>query len=51
MTERIRIGAVSYLNSKPLIHDLNALAPQAELILDYPSRLADRLARGNWKSR
>lgn len=46
MTDKIRIGAVNYLNSKPLIHDLEALAPQAELILDYPSRLADQLARG-----
>ncbi|MFO0965643.1 MAG: menaquinone biosynthesis protein [Gemmataceae bacterium] len=43
----IRIGAVSYLNTKPLIHDLETLAPQAELILDYPSRLADRLAEGD----
>lgn len=42
----IRIGAVSYLNSKPLIEDLAELAPQAELILDYPSRLADRLSCG-----
>lgn len=42
----IRIGAVSYLNSKPLIEDLAELAPQAELILDFPSRLADRLGQG-----
>jgi chorismate dehydratase len=42
----IRIGAVSYLNSKPLIEDLAELAPSAELILDYPSRLADRLGQG-----
>jgi chorismate dehydratase len=41
--EPIRIGAVNYLNAKPLIHDLQALAPGAELVLDYPSRLADRL--------
>jgi chorismate dehydratase len=46
MSEKIRIGAVSYLNSKPLVYDLETLAPQAELILDYPSRLADRLAHG-----
>src|SRR5438105_5501192 len=46
MTDKIRIGAVSYLNSKPLVHELEALAPQAELILDYPSRLADQLACG-----
>ena len=46
MTENIRIGAVSYLNTKPLIHDLESLAPGAELVLDYPSRLADRMAQG-----
>jgi chorismate dehydratase len=43
---RIRVGAVSYLNSKPLIEGLALLAPEAELLLDYPSRLADDLARG-----
>jgi chorismate dehydratase len=42
----IRIGAVNYLNTKPLIHDLDVLAPEAELVLDVPSRLADRLADG-----
>jgi chorismate dehydratase len=40
----VRIGAVSYLNSKPLIEGLDKLAPEAELILDYPSRLADELS-------
>jgi len=35
------------LNSKPLIHGLAARLPQAELILDLPSRLADRLAAGD----
>jgi chorismate dehydratase len=43
---RIRIGAVSYLNAKPLIEGLAQLAPQAELILDLPSRLADLLRAG-----
>ena len=43
----IRIGAVNYLNTKPLIHDLEALAPEAELRLDVPSRLADLLAVGD----
>lgn len=43
----IQIGAVSYLNSKPLIEDLAELtAGEAELVLDYPSRLADDLADG-----
>lgn len=41
-----RIGAVSYLNSKPLVEDLQSLLPLAEVRLDYPSRLADDLAAG-----
>src|SRR5262245_25723397 len=41
---RLRVGAVNYLNSKPLIEGLAELAPQAELVLDYPSRLADGLS-------
>lgn len=44
MPRPIRIGAVEYLNTKPLICDLETIAPEAELILDLPSRLADRLA-------
>jgi chorismate dehydratase len=46
MKSAIRIGAVNYLNTKPLIHRLEELAPEAELILDLPSRLADRLDAG-----
>jgi chorismate dehydratase len=46
VTEPVRIGAVNYLNTKPLIYDLEALAPGAELVLDYPSRLADQLQSG-----
>jgi chorismate dehydratase len=42
----MRIGAVSYLNTKPLVHGLPELAPDHELILDLPSRLADELAAG-----
>src|SRR6476659_3816965 len=44
MPRPIRIGAVEYLNTKPIICDLEIIAPDAELILDLPSRLADRLA-------
>jgi chorismate dehydratase len=47
MSDTIRVGAVNYLNTKPLICDLEHLAPNAELILDLPSRLADRLAAGD----
>ena len=46
MSRRIQIGAVTYLNTKPLIHQLDELAPGADLSLDLPSRLADQLAAG-----
>src|SRR5436853_4914289 len=42
----MRIGAVSYLNTKPLVYGLAELAPQHELVFDLPSRLADDLAAG-----
>ncbi|MCA8998076.1 MAG: menaquinone biosynthesis protein [Planctomycetaceae bacterium] len=44
---RTRIGAVRYLNSKPLLEGLADHCPDSDLILDLPSRLADDLARGN----
>ena len=43
---KIRVGAVNYLNTKPLIYQLEQLAPQAQIVLDLPSRLADALAVG-----
>jgi chorismate dehydratase len=46
MKPKIRVGAVNYLNTKPLICGFEALAPRAELVLDLPSRLADDLASG-----
>jgi len=42
----IRLGAVSYLNARPLIHTLARRLPQAEITVDFPSRLADALAAG-----
>jgi chorismate dehydratase len=43
----LRIGAVSYLNTKPLIHTLQKrLGDRGRLTLDLPSRLADDLAAG-----
>ncbi len=42
----LRIGAVSYLNSKPLIEGFSLALPQASLLLDVPSRLADELQKG-----
>ena len=42
----VRVGAVSYLNTKPLVYDLAELAPHAEIVYDFPSRLADDLSAG-----
>ncbi len=42
----LRVGAVSYLNTKPLVYSLAARAPYAQVMFDLPSRLADRLAAG-----
>jgi chorismate dehydratase len=46
MDAAIRVGAVEYLNTKPLICDLEKLAPNLELVLEVPSKLADMLAAG-----
>ncbi len=43
----IRLGAVRYLNARPLVFALPKLAPKLELQFDVPSRLADRLASGH----
>jgi chorismate dehydratase len=45
-SRRIRVGAVEYLNTAPLIYNFREFAPEADLVLDVPSRLADRLAEG-----
>jgi chorismate dehydratase len=43
-TERpLRIGAVSYLNTKPLVYGLDAESARIDLVFDVPSRLADAL--------
>ncbi len=47
MCKTIRVGAVNYLNSKPLIERLTTFHPHLELSLDLPSRLADQLAAGS----
>jgi chorismate dehydratase len=39
----VRIGAVSYLNTKPLIYGLRQRLAACQLRLDLPSRLADQL--------
>ena len=42
----IKIGAVSYLNTRPLVHGLADQDNELELSFDLPSRLADQLAAG-----
>jgi chorismate dehydratase len=42
----VRVGAVSYLNARPLYYRFEEFAPGAVLEMDYPSRLADRLEAG-----
>jgi chorismate dehydratase len=46
MPTTLRVGAVTYLNSKPLIERLTDFAPTIDLSLAVPSRLADQLAAG-----
>lgn len=45
MSGKIKVGAVSYLNTKPLLYGIerNDVANDIELIVDYPSRLAQDL--------
>ena len=45
--ERWRIGAVSYLNTLPLVHGMSDSFDEADLVFDLPSRLADQLAAGD----
>jgi len=47
MSRLIRVGAVSYLNAKPLYHRLEEWAAGVSLSMDLPSRLAARLASGD----
>ncbi len=45
MDRKIRVGAVSYLNTKPLIYgfEQGMMADKVELLNDYPSKVAARL--------
>ena len=47
MSRVIRVGAVSYLNAKPLYYGLEVHEPNVHLDIDIPSRLASRLGRGD----
>ncbi|MGC8641134.1 MAG: menaquinone biosynthetic enzyme MqnA/MqnD family protein [Isosphaeraceae bacterium] len=46
MSRPIRVGAVSYLNARPLYYGLCDLAPDIDLVLEVPGRLADLLEAG-----
>lgn len=41
-----RVGAVTYLNARPLVEALGEIDPTLEIVFDHPSRLADALAEG-----
>ncbi|CAN5411292.1 menaquinone biosynthesis protein [soil metagenome] len=45
MQAKIRVGAVSYLNTKPLIYGFGKgmMKNEIDLLIDYPSRIADQL--------
>jgi chorismate dehydratase len=46
MAGQIRVGAVSYLNAKPLYYGLCDLGPRVRLTMEVPSLLAEQLAAG-----
>jgi hypothetical protein len=52
MARPVRIGAVTYLNSRPLVYELESLAPEAELVLMYPVAWRITWPRGalTWRS-
>lgn len=45
MTRKVRVGAVSYLNTKPLIYgfEQGMMEDKIELVIDYPARIAAAL--------
>jgi chorismate dehydratase len=45
---KIKVGAVSYLNTKPLLYGLEhgPIKDEIELVLDYPARLVEMLKTG-----
>ncbi len=47
MQKKIRVGAVSYLNTKPLIYGFEhgMMKDQVDLIIDYPSKIASMLLK------
>lgn len=49
MNRKIKVGAVNYLNAKPLIYGIenSEVCQQIELITDYPANIAKELIAGN----
>ena len=47
MDQKIRVGAVSYLNTKPLLYGIERapVRERIELVIDYPARIAAMLLR------
>ncbi|HNK30623.1 MAG TPA: hypothetical protein PKG65_16940, partial [Ferruginibacter sp.] len=45
MAQKIKVGAVSYLNTKPLIYgfEQGLMKDEVELLIDYPSKIASLL--------
>ena len=48
LSRSLQVGAVNYLNSKPLVYGLRERLPGADLVFDLPSRLADGLEAGRF---
>jgi chorismate dehydratase len=49
LEQKIRVGAVSYLNTKPLLYGIrhsNSLMQQIEITEDYPAKVAQQLIDG-----
>ncbi len=49
LDRKVKTGAVSYLNTKPLIYgfEQGAMSNELELTLDYPARVAEQLLNGS----
>ena len=49
MKQKIKVAAVSYLNTKPLLYGIerSEVMNEMELVVDYPSQLAKRLREGS----
>ncbi len=49
MNQKIKVAAVSYLNTKPLLYGIerSEVMDSIELVVDYPSQLAKRLREGS----